>query len=105
MIGCPHFFDSASATTPARRSLPPPAGNGTASFTGRDGKVCAAADRANITAQTTAVSAIMIFLIGVSPPETSGIGRIAHETRLAESAVQAIPAAEGAGAALYLVDR
>jgi hypothetical protein len=46
----------------------------------------------------------MILFIGVSPPETSGIGRIAHETRLAESAVQAIPAAEGAGAALYLGD-
>src|SRR5262249_25488321 len=52
----------------ASRSVPPPAGNGTPIFTGRDGKLCASAPDASAMAASRPISgAVILFILVLLP--------------------------------------
>src|SRR5262249_39507694 len=52
----------------ASRSVPPPAGNGTPIFTGRDGKLCASAPGASAMAASRPISgAVILFILVLLP--------------------------------------
>jgi hypothetical protein len=78
VIDCPRCFSVAVASARITRSVVPPAGHGTISVTGRDGKLCASApDAAKPTAAADRTAMILRCTAFSCPPRHDNLRRAA----------------------------